>query len=262
MRAELNGSPATAEQLAVSAVAGYGHFTTMQVRAGRVRGVDAHLRRLATATRTLFGTDLDTGLVRTYLRRAVSGADAVTARVTVLSLATPRGAAAPVEPDVLVTLRAPSEPSTVPVRLRSVRHERVLPEVKHVGTFDLFHHTREAQRAGYDDALFVNAAGFVSEVSVWNIGFFDGERVLWPDAPKLAGTTQLLLEHGLAALGVPTRTLPVSPAAARAERSAFLCNSADPARPVAAIDDTPLTIDHALTDLLTRAFATNAWVAI
>lgn len=58
MRIEVNGRPATAEALAHPALVNYGHFTAMRVRGGRVRGLDAHLRRLDAATRELFGTGL------------------------------------------------------------------------------------------------------------------------------------------------------------------------------------------------------------
>ncbi|WP_199434845.1 aminotransferase class IV family protein [Qaidamihabitans albus] len=261
MRAEVNGAPATAEQLAVPAVVNYGHFTSMQVRGGRVRGLEAHLRRLAEGTRLLFGGELDTGLVRRYLRHAVTGTGPVTARVTIFSLAAPRGgepgSAAP--PDVLVALRPPSEAAAGPLRLRSVHYERVLPRVKHVGTFGLFHHTRAARQAGYDDALFVTSDAHVSEASVWNAGFFDGGTVIWPRAPMLGGVTQALLSRGLDRLGVPTVTRPVPLAEARTLRSAFLCNAGCACRPVAGIDDTALTVDPELTALLERAYDTNPW---
>ena len=38
-----NGRTATAEELAPLAFAGYAHFTAMQVRGRRVRGLDLHL---------------------------------------------------------------------------------------------------------------------------------------------------------------------------------------------------------------------------
>ncbi|PXY23680.1 hypothetical protein BAY59_28990 [Prauserella coralliicola] len=255
--AHVNGAPATAEQLAVPAVVNYGHFTSLQVRDGHTRGLELHLRRLSEGTRVLFGSELDIALVREYLRRAVDGAGAVTARVTLFSLAAPGGRVEPVDPDVLVTLRAPSVASTAPVRLRSVRYQRPLPEVKHVGTFGLLHHTREARLAGYDDALFVDAGGNVSEASIWNAGFFDGDTVVWPQARQLSGTMRLLLERGLAALGVASVTRPLPLERARAQRSAFLCNSGNPGLPVSAIDDAELSVDPELTALLRRAYEGN-----
>ncbi|PRX46143.1 branched-subunit amino acid aminotransferase/4-amino-4-deoxychorismate lyase [Prauserella shujinwangii] len=264
MLAEVNGAPATPEQLAVAAVSGYGHFTTMRVRDGHVRGLGPHLDRLAAGTRLLFGGELDPGRVRGFLRHAVPAEGTVRARVTVCSLGVPRGDAhRPVDPDVLVTVTPSGEADGSPVRLRSVRYQRHLPEVKHVGTFPLLHHARAARLAGFDDALFVTDEGLVSEASVWNIGFVDGGGTLvWPEAPMLDGVTQRLLRDGLARLGVPAASRPVPLAEVRALRSAFLCNAGDPARPVSAVDDAELTVDPELTALLRRACALSPWEPI
>lgn len=256
-RTEVNGRPANAEQLAIPAVVNYGHFTSMQVRDGAVRGLAEHLQRLADSTPKLFGTELDTTLVREYLRNAVAGEAAVTARVSVVAPAPWPDPTVPVEPDILITLRAPSEYGGNALRLRSARYERDSPEVKHVGTFGLIHHARAAKLAGFDDALFVSHEGLISEASIWNVGFFDGSGVLWPQAPMLDGITQQLLRRGLDRLGVPSRTHPVPLADALDQRSAFLCNSGTPGRPIAGIDDTVLTVDPDLTGLLVQAYETN-----
>ena len=58
-RIEINGHGATADQLGFPALVNYGHFTAMQVRNRRVRGLDLHLARLDSATRELFGASLD-----------------------------------------------------------------------------------------------------------------------------------------------------------------------------------------------------------
>lgn len=231
----------------------YGHFTSMLVRDGRVRGLGAHLDRLAHGNRVLFGTDLDVEVVRDYLRRAVTAAGArtgaVTARVAVLG--DPAGGST----EVLVTVRPPSAAPATAVRLRSVRHERTLPEVKHVGTFDLHHHARQARLAGFDDALFVTAHGRVSETSIRNIGFLDSDTgdtggtgggsaaIVWPEAPALAGVTQRLLTEALARLGVATRTRPVPLADVTSMRGAFVCNAGGPVVPVTGIDDMAFSTD-------------------
>jgi len=49
VKLELNGAPARSEDLA--GAFGFGHFTAMQVRHGKVRGLDVRLRRLTTSTR-------------------------------------------------------------------------------------------------------------------------------------------------------------------------------------------------------------------
>ena len=71
---EYNGASPTADQLRALALNGYGHFTAMQVRGGRVRGLDLHLARLDQATDELFGISLDGALVRDYVRHAWAAA--------------------------------------------------------------------------------------------------------------------------------------------------------------------------------------------
>ncbi|GAB3500143.1 aminotransferase class IV family protein [Amycolatopsis cihanbeyliensis] len=254
-RAEINGSTATAEQLALPALVNYGHFTSMQVRAGRVRGLAHHLRRLVDATRLLFGVELDTEPVRNQLRQAVAGMDAVSARVTVFSSRlTARNLAGQLEPDVLVTTGPPSEPPAEPLRVCAVEYQRFLPEIKHVGTFGLMYHRRAAQQAGFDDALFRTGAGHVSESTIWNVGFFDGDTVIWPQAPMLDGITQQLLREGLRRLGVPTETLALTLPEAKQLRSAFFANSSAPDALLASIDDTELAVDPELGELLRAAY--------
>src|SRR3954469_4897622 len=71
-RIEIDGRPATAETLAHPAMSSTGHFTAMQVRDHRVRGMDLHLTRLRTASRKVFDSDLDDDLVLSHIRHALS----------------------------------------------------------------------------------------------------------------------------------------------------------------------------------------------
>src|SRR3546814_6367969 len=105
--------------------------------------------------------------------------------------------------DVIVALTPPREPSPESMRAASFVHERALPHIKHVGTFAPFHLARQARGRGFDDVLFVGSDGRVSEGTVWNVGFWAGSAVTWPDAPALRGTCERLLPAGLAGQGVP-----------------------------------------------------------
>ncbi|AUI58471.1 aminotransferase class IV family protein [Amycolatopsis sp. BJA-103] len=258
MKLELNGAPARSEDL-VGAF-GYGHFTAMQVRDGKVRGLDAHLHRLATSTRRMFATGLDTDAVRGYVRQAVRGEDALSVRVLIFSRAMDwSDPGAPAAPDVLVRTGPPKEHELTPLRLRSVRYERVLPEVKHVGTFGLVHHTREAMMAGYDDALFVDQRGRVSEASIWNVGFLDGGTVVWPQAPVLDGITQQLVRRGLTLTGIPQEIREVRPADLPEFDAMFLTNSESVGWPVASVDDVVLPFAPETGRILTEAYESNPW---
>ncbi|WP_222443335.1 aminotransferase class IV [Streptomyces misionensis] len=264
---EVNGAEADGEDLRMLARAHYAHFSSMQARDRAVRGLDLHLKRLDDGTRELFGTALDSDRVRSLVRHALrAGPDAVTVRVTVFSRrqdAVLRGE--PVEPDVAVTTGDPLPARTAPVRLRTVEYERDLAHVKHAGTFGLGLHRRRAVLAGYDDALFTDRDGRIGEASISNIGFFDGERFVWPRAAVLPGITMQLLERGLAAKGVPSERREIhlrdlgAWASGTPALAAFLSNSISPAVPVAGIDETALSVGPDVTNLLVACYETNPW---
>src|SRR5206468_8824204 len=73
-RIEINGEPASADDLRHLVQTNYGHFTAMRVENGGVRGLDLHLDRLDAATHELFGTTLDLQRMRGYLRHAIADA--------------------------------------------------------------------------------------------------------------------------------------------------------------------------------------------
>ena len=72
MRIEIDGREADAGQLWSTASA-YGHFTAMQVRAGRTRGLTFHLDRLEAANAELFDSGLDRERVVALIRHALGG---------------------------------------------------------------------------------------------------------------------------------------------------------------------------------------------
>lgn len=261
IRVLCNGRPATADDLLAPALLNYGHFTTVQVRGRRARGVDLHLERLRQATCELFGVELDIDRVRTDVRRALRDDDSAdcTLRITVFARDfDPSAANACDAVDLLVAVTPPAEPPAAAMRVKSFRYQRATPHLKHVGTFPLFHHRRLARQAGADDALFVDASGRVAEGSVWNIGFLDGGRIVWPRAEALRGTCERLLQVGLEELGVAQDRRELRLADLAGFDGAFACNSRG-AWPIGAIDGANLADDACLADLLARALATRPW---
>lgn len=262
-RIEVNGEPATVDDLRLLAVQNYGHFTSMQVREGGVQGLDRHLDRLRHATRELFGGDLDSDAVRGWMRRAVAGIAAAFLRVNVFSRRFDRDRPCePVAPDVLVTTAPARTVDAAPLRVRSQRYDREAPHLKHVGTFGLFHQRRIAQRHGFDDALFVGADGAISEGTIWNVGFFDGERVVWPQAPMLRGISMQLLQDGLARSGFPQLVRHVALDELGGFRAAFFTNSGRAVQPIACIDDVGFAVDAGLCERLEAALALHEWQPI
>lgn len=254
-----NGRRADAADLVALAMRNHGHFTTMQVRDRAVRGLDLHLARLRAATRELFDVSLDDTHVLSGLRQALDmvAAGDCTARVTVCARDFERAALAS-QPlaardlDVIVALTPPCDPSPEPMRAASFTHERALPHIKHVGTFAQFHLARQARGRGYDDVLFVGVDGRISEGTVWNVGFWDGQGVIWPDAPALRGTCERLLQAGLETLGVAQAKRAIRLADLAGFRAAFACNSRG-VRAIGAVDETAFAADDGLMALLGRA---------
>ena len=264
MRIELNGRPVDVDGLRVLALVNYGHFSSMQVQDGGVRGLDLHLERLRRATHELFATALDVDATRAWMRQAVAGSrGALSLRVTVFSRALDRDhLLEPAAPDVLVATAPARTLAPTPLHVRSVRYQREAPHIKHVGTFGLYHQKRLAQAAGYDDALFVDASGAVAEGSIWNVGFLDGERVVWPDAPALQGISMQLLQDGLRKRGVPTEMRRIDLDGLRSFRAAFFTNTSCTVMPIASIDGIPFATGAEPRALLDACMAVHPWQPI
>ena len=260
MKILLNGEPASADDLRHLVQTNYGHFTAFRVEDGKVRGLDLHLDRLQHATRELFGSELDRERVRGYLRQAVAGeARELSVRVNVFARALDRERLdQAVEADVLVIVAPASSRAATSLRVKSFRYARELPSIKHVGTFPLFHHRRLARLAGYDDALFVDADGRISEGSIWNIGFVDrAGDIVWPDAPQLDGVSMQLLKAGLARAGMHSVVRPIRLAEISEFRAAFFTNASAPVRPIALVDERSFVIDDGVFVPLTRSYQSN-----
>ncbi|WP_037262688.1 aminotransferase class IV [Kibdelosporangium aridum] len=243
------------DDLETVALVNYGHFTSLAVHSEGVRGLTLHLERLDRDARIVFGHGLDGDMVRERIRQAVQGHELpVNVRVTAFTRnASPRKVVGLEPPEVLITVRPMPHRASTPPRVRTSVFSRYLPEVKHVGTFSLFHQIRQAQQAGYDDVLFVDADGRISEGSVWNVGFYDGSRVIWPDAPALPGVEMTLLRAGLRALGVADERRTVFLSDIGSFRSAFRSNAIAGPTLIGAIDDVTYEPDPELTDVLERA---------
>jgi branched-subunit amino acid aminotransferase/4-amino-4-deoxychorismate lyase len=244
---EIDGVPPAPDQLWAT-VSGYGHFTAMQVRTGKVRGLALHLRRLKAANREAFGVGLDGDRVRALVRHALGATRDASVRVYVFE--------APAEPATMVTVKAPAAMAT-PQRLQSARYQRPDAHIKHVTT-DQGYHRRRAQRSGFDDAVLVGPTGVVSETTLGNVGFFDGAAVVWPAAPMLHGITMQLLERELAGSGVPARRSTVRVQDIASLDGAFVCSARGIAA-VTTVDRTSLPVEPQGLRVLAEAYASVPW---
>ncbi|MER6145488.1 aminotransferase class IV family protein [Streptomyces sparsogenes] len=251
-----NGRAATAEELAPLAFAGYAHFTAMQVRGGRIRGLDLHLERLRNASAELFGGALPDDQVRSCLRAAVEAGPAdVSLTATIYS---PKGeftaAGDAAELDVLVRTGPAAAGPDGPLALSVVEHERFLPELKHVGEVAKTYLLRQAVAQGFDDAAFVDRRGRLSEATIWNLAFWDGTSVVWPTAEVLGGITMGILRRQLDRLGVPQRVQEVTLTDLPALAGAVVMNSWTPGVAVSRIGSVSLPDAPSFLELLHRSY--------
>ena len=244
----LNGEPLRTVDPGLLRAISYGHFTSMQVRSGAVHGLDLHFERLDRSAREVFGEPLPVDRVHADLRAALdhAGSGDLSLRVNVFSTTGLQ---------LLIRVSPPTEPGFQPPRLLAFEHERAVPHLKHTGTFDLTYYGRQAELAGYDDAVFHTTSGEISEASIWNICFARGTTIVFPSAPVLAGIRQQTLQRGLTTFDTAAVRLTDLPS----YDAAYLTNSIDPALPVASItagaDTTSYTPHPESAELIATAYA-------
>lgn len=250
--AELDGVAVTSAELQALALVNYGHFTSMRVDDQHVRGLSAHLDRLVSDCREVFGAELDRDRVRAHVRHAVGErAGSFVVRVTVFDPALEVGhPGVAAHPRVLVTTRPAGAWPPAPIRVRSFGYVRDMPLVKHVGLFGAVLRRRRAQEAGFDDAVFTDNASFVSEGPTWNIAFFDGERVVWPNAEVLPGVTMYLLREAHREYV----TAPVNLTDLGGMGAAFATSTTVGVRPIVGIDGAEFPEDHTIFATLRKKY--------
>ena len=249
-RVEIDGAPASGEQLRAGALGGCGHFTAMQVRGGAVRGLDRHLARLDAASLELFGAGTEPTAVRGRIRHALGGDEDASVRVYVQE--------AGGRPVTMVTVRPPGDLPGRPWRLRSVPYQRPLAHLKHAADFGQRYYHRLVQSAGFDEALLTGPDGLISEGSVTNVCFVAGGAMVWPAAPALSGITMQLVRDGLAAAGVPSRLEHVRLSGLASFTAAFVTNARG-IEPVGQIDGIGFAADHAMLATLRAARDSAGW---
>ncbi|WP_040841625.1 aminotransferase class IV [Nocardia brevicatena] len=258
----VDGAPAAPDTLSGIAFAGFAHFTAMQVREGGIRGLDLHFDRLRSASRKLFGAEAPTEQVRDHLRSALSSSPLdLSLTVTIFdSNGEFTNHDRPPSLRTLVRTGPPSAGPTGPLALAVFEHERFMPDIKHVGEGAKTFFMRRARAAGFGDAAFTDRRGMLTEASIWNLAFFDGDTVVRPDAETLTGTTMGIVRRRLAELGVPQDIRPLTTAAASRLDAAVVMNSWTPGIAVHRIADTSMPVRPDLVGVLHDAYAAEPLV--
>ena len=246
VRIEVNGHDADEAAVSLLEHEGWGHFTAMQVRGGRTRGLGLHLARLEAAHREIYGRALSGAEVRGRIRHALAGQPDASVRVYGYWAG------------LIVTVRGPQDRPHRPHSMRSVHFQRPLARLKHVGSWGQDRFREAALAAGFDEGLLVDEEGRIAEGTITNVGFWRGSTVIWPDAPKLQGITMLLLQRQLTAAGVPQAEAPVRVQDLASYAGMILCNSHGWA-PVGQVDDLMISQDQAFLDIIAAATDRCRW---
>jgi branched-subunit amino acid aminotransferase/4-amino-4-deoxychorismate lyase len=246
LRIEVNGQSDDEFGASLLEHEGWGHFTAMQVRGGRARGLDLQLARLQAAHREVYGRELDGQEVRDRIRHALRADADASVRVYGYWAG------------LIVTVRPPQDMPRRPHSMTVQHFQRPLARLKHVGSWGRGRFSEGALAAGYDEGLSVDETGRISEGTITNVGFWRDGTVIWPDAPKLDGITMLVLQRQLAAAGIPQDEVPVRVHDLASYDGMILCNSRGWA-PVGRVDDLTMRQDEAFADVIGAAFDACPW---
>lgn len=259
----IDGLVPTDDDLRYLAVVNYGAYTSFRVEQGGARGLDLHLARLIANGVELFGHAPDEAELRQQIRAALGHRGEAWLRISLFSPDIwARRPSDRVRPKVMTTVSPAPGPLATRVRLQVQTYVRDAAHIKHTAAFPLIRARRLALDAGFDDALFADADGVISEGSLWNIGFLSGDAIVWPEAPMLSGVAQALISRGLGEMGRVQRSQSVRLADLSAFDGAFLCNSATPACPILAIGDHAFATSNDHIRRIGAAWASNPIQAI
>jgi branched-subunit amino acid aminotransferase/4-amino-4-deoxychorismate lyase len=246
VRIEVNGHEAGEAAVSLLDHEGWGHFTAMQVRGSRTRGLDLHLTRLVAAHGEIYGRAIDGEEIRACIRHALAGQPDASVRVYGYWAG------------LIVTVRGPQDMPRRPHSMTAVQYQRPLARLKHVGSWGQGRFRDAALAAGFDEGLLVDETGRISEGTITNVGFWRHGTVVWPHAPKLAGITMLLLQRQLTAAGVAQAEAPVCVQDLPGYDGMILTNARGWAT-VGRVDELTIPADGAMIRTVTAAFDGCEW---
>jgi len=225
---------------------GDGVFETLAVREGRPRLLDRHLHRLRAGMDRIDivnGPDDDT--VRHAIDELVAASGLTDARIRITVTAGPGSSprTRTGSPTMFITI-ARLDPAPASVSLHLVpwpRHERsALAGIKSINWAENAHALRAAVAAGFDNALFCDTQGRLSECATANIFLVLDGAIVTPSLESgcLAGTVRAVLLDA----GVATEA-DLHPADVPRADGVFLTTSTTGITPVHAIDDRTIHTD-------------------
>jgi branched-subunit amino acid aminotransferase/4-amino-4-deoxychorismate lyase len=218
---------------------GYSVFTTFRAPWRGEEALQAHWQRLSDHSRAI---DLAFPWTGSMLAVALDGClqdvpEAVI-RLTVVpvidhvsDLFVPESLGEPLASCLMVTIQ-PVRPGAAGsgggLSLLPVSYERPMPHLKHGNYLEAFLHRRNARRQGYDDVVWINGRGHLSEASTANFVGLRGETlfILRPERDgALAGITRDQVCQAAVPLGLRLSEESLTPASVETLEGAFLTNA-------------------------------------
>lgn len=235
----------------------YGVFTTFVAVDGSVRRWPRHVERLTQGALRLWGHRVDEDLLRQVTRAHLGRLDGPsTVRVTLFPEHLPL--AAPAEARGCRTLVS-SGPAELPYRpqreiaVASVAHERDLPDLKSTSLLMPIHLRRQAQLAGFDDALLCHGDR-VLEGSTWTVMVWADGEVATPDGPVLRSITADDVAGIATSLGWTCSRRPVDRGELVRADLVLAVNANSPARAIGRLDDDRIAVAEDLLDAIAAAY--------
>jgi branched-subunit amino acid aminotransferase/4-amino-4-deoxychorismate lyase len=235
---------------------GDGVFETIRAYEGRPFRLDRHLARLREGCQVLRLTgipgdaELEEAIASLYRENVGSGDAYVRITVTGGLFDGTRTLARPFPPNVFVVV-TPFEGYPPELYRRGLRvtisatrrnESSPLSRIKTTNYLDSLYARQEAREREYDDAVFLNTAGYLAEGSTSNLFLARGERLCTPrvDCGILPGITREAVLELCEKLGVATEEGFYSPDELLSASEAFLTMSTGEVVPIAEVDDSPL----------------------
>ena len=223
-----------------------GVFDTALALSGRVAFVDAHVARLVASAAAL-GFTVPAEAAGAAMRALAATGARLAIRTTATRGTGPRGLAPPADPrPTLFATASPSGPGIAfaPLRLRPTAIARnetsPLARLKALGYGDAILAARDAQAAGFDEALFCNTRRALACAGTGNLFALFGDRLVTPPLSDgvLAGIVRAVVIAEIApACGLACEERSTTLDELRRADAVFVTNSLRLIAPVSAIGD-------------------------
>lgn len=248
----IDGAPAGALPLPDRGLEfGDGLFETLLLKEGRPQHLELHLQRLRAGLRALHFPDC-AAVAAAQLQSVVEEMSHLAPAWSVLRLTVTRGAgrrgyAPPAKPRPRIIISVtPLErdvraaPAPAQLGVASVRWplQPLLAGIKHLNRLEQVLAAREAQLAGFDEAVMLDQDGQVISVTAGNLFIVRDGKLLTPtlDRCGIAGTRRrLVLERWAPTLGLHAAEARIGLDELDSAEEVFYCNSVVGLRPVASL---------------------------